>query len=655
MIEDTFKYYKSILNFHLKESKELKSMNFLKRPSNKSDFSSGYMATSNLPTIYDKQINTKPQRLRKMGKLGGGTYGRVYQATTDTNLFAPARSTLDTFGSFVFDPVTGQVVHMPKPGQLAAIGTNCGEMVAVKENFVSPSLYQTIGSLRELDMLNIVRDHPYCIQLKNVTYEIPFTDGSLSPHGQGNWISDKVFFVLEKGDMDGDKYIRPSTLSNGMPVVRLVNERKLFAVQVLLGLEFMHSRGIYHRDLKPHNIICFMNNHGDLTHAKVCDFGLTQYYCKQTMSLANVVTLWYRAPEISLSREYNYKVDVWSMGCILFELFSSDNKRFMQPSSDKLLLNSVIEKLPFPSEYYEAAQQLFNGELIKPYDRYQQSLRSIDQQLNYTQSQIAQFNSCQLGGKPNSGSFSQLVDLIEHCLVVNPEKRYSVSECLNHSFFDGYKELIDQTRTLYGINSDGEWITKPQAVLTFNNNSVRERGMEWFGIIYSNRINQPTCNWYSHRIFLHSIEMFDRYVCLVNPPNTTSQSDIVVYVNTFMFMNAKYFRMMVDEYGLNYFATGIYPQELPLFQHRAQQFEEHVVRDVFKCVIYQPTIFEAACEFLTENAITYIIKLLLKGKIPSGTPLNNIYSMYIGNIDQANKTSSPMPSPQAPTVTIVKK
>lgn len=643
-----------------KESEELKSMNFLKGPPNQFDLFSGNMATSKLPTIYDKQVVDKNPPLRKLGRIGGGTYGRVYQATTDMNIF-PSHTNFgfSPLDSFLFNSVAKQMTNYnPKPGQMVSVNDpgSQGEVVAVKENFVSPNLYQTIGSLRELDMLNIVKNHPYCIQLKNITFEVPYAggDGALSPidQGQSNWISDKVFFILEKGDMDGDKYIRPPP-SNGMPVVRLVNERKLFAVHILLGIEYMHSRGIYHRDIKPHNIICFMNTHGDLTHAKICDFGLTQYYCRQSMSLPGFVTLWYRAPEISLAKDYDYKVDVWSAGCILFELFASGNRRFMQPNSDEILINSLIEKLSFPSEYYFLAQQLYTG-ITRSYDRFQQIRQSIEQQLNYTQSQIYQFNSCQLGGKPNSGSFSQLVNLIEHCLVVNPKNRYTVSQCLNHPFFDGYKELIDQTRTLYGINYDGEWITKPPALLTFNSGLVRKKGMQWFEIIYSNRVNPPTCSWYSHRIFLHSLEMFDRYLMLTNPSDNTSQSDIVVAINTFLFMCAKYFRVMVDEYGLNYFATGIYPEELNLFRVRAQNFEEYVVKDVFKFTIYQPTIFEVANEFLTENSIAYIIKLILREEIPSGTPLNGIYSMISENINQTNRTPSPLPSPsRTPIVSII--
>src|SRR5690606_840245 len=92
----------------------------------------------------------------------------------------------------------------------------------------------------------------YCIQLKDVFYEPPFSDGSLSPANK-DWVSDKAFFVLEKGQLDGDKYIRS-------PLAPLVNDRKMFATHIFLAVEFLHSRGVYHRDLKPANVICFLNS-----------------------------------------------------------------------------------------------------------------------------------------------------------------------------------------------------------------------------------------------------------------------------------------------------------------------------------------------------------------------------------------------------------
>lgn len=581
-----------------------------------------------LPTVFDNV--KKPVRLRKMNRLGSGTYGRVYQAIADN---AKMHNLV-----FVTDTLTGKIN--------ARTESASDEFVAVKRNFVSPSFDKTIGCLRELHFLHMFKDHPYCVHLKDVSYEPPFTDGVLSPPGEREWITDKVFFVLEKCDIDGDKYIRGS-------VAPLVNERKLFAVQVLLGIEFMHSRGVYHRDLKPQNILCFIRPNGELNCAKLTDFGLAQYHSTQSMSMPGFVTLWYRAPEIALNKEFDYKVDTWSMGCILFELFSSGNRKFMQPATDDALINSVIERLPFPRDYYILAQQLYPGKIHRSYDIVQQTRRTLEQQLAYTGSQIAQFNSDRLGGKPNSGTFAQLVDLLEHCLSVEPENRLTISQCLNHPFFQGYRELINQNRTLYGINSDGEWILRPEPVFNYNDCPVRTRGMQWFITIYTNRLNTPISIWYSHRIFFHALEMFDRYIMLTNPSSNTPESDLVVWINTFMFMSAKYFRIMVTDLGLSYFATGIYPEEFYIFRNRAQKFEEHVVRDVFKCNIYEPTIYETAGDFLTETSIAYLIKILTKNQIPSNISLKTIWSMYTDTLNQVNRIVSPISSPTTHSVSLL--
>ena len=112
--------------------------------------------------------------------------------------------------------------------------------------------------------------------------------------------------------------------------------------QLLCSLKFLASAKIIHRDLKPENIL--IDSLGNL---RISDFGLARYYRKKAKDYSDfpktelagylremqtsrkskvremsphVVSRWYRAPEVILLQRYDSKIDLWSLGCILFEL-----------------------------------------------------------------------------------------------------------------------------------------------------------------------------------------------------------------------------------------------------------------------------------------------------------------------------------------------
>eukprot|EP00049_Salpingoeca_infusionum_P019475 m.362031 g.362031 ORF g.362031 m.362031 type:complete len:292 (+) comp20051_c0_seq1:170-1045(+) len=123
----------------------------------------------------------------------------------------------------------------------------------------------------------------------------------------------KLYLVFEYLDKDLKKFMDDT---EGYLSSRLV---KSYLRQLLLGIEFCHNHRILHRDLKPQNLL--IDSHGNI---KLADFGLARAFGIPIRSYTHeVVTLWYRAPEILLgTRQYACPVDIWSIGCIFAEMAS---------------------------------------------------------------------------------------------------------------------------------------------------------------------------------------------------------------------------------------------------------------------------------------------------------------------------------------------
>jgi serine/threonine protein kinase len=120
----------------------------------------------------------------------------------------------------------------------------------------------------------------------------------------------KLCLVFEFLDQDLKRYIDKN--KNITPY-----QVKSFMHQLIAGIAYCHSHRVLHRDLKPQNLL--IDKTGCL---KLADFGLARAFGVPVGVITHeVVTLWYRAPEILLgSRTYSTPVDLWSAGCIFAEL-----------------------------------------------------------------------------------------------------------------------------------------------------------------------------------------------------------------------------------------------------------------------------------------------------------------------------------------------
>mmetsp|Transcript_6691 Transcript_6691/g.7290 ORF Transcript_6691/g.7290 Transcript_6691/m.7290 type:complete len:377 (-) Transcript_6691:100-1230(-) len=125
------------------------------------------------------------------------------------------------------------------------------------------------------------------------------------------------------------------------PFIKQLKARhiKCYVKQLLEGLHYLHKNNVLHRDIKASNLL--INNRGEL---KLADFGLARPISSKGGNYTNnVITLWYRPPELLLgSHNYKASVDCWSVGCILAELI---NKMPLFPGKNEIDQLDLIWRL----------------------------------------------------------------------------------------------------------------------------------------------------------------------------------------------------------------------------------------------------------------------------------------------------------------------
>ena len=131
-------------------------------------------------------------------------------------------------------------------------------------------------------------------------------------------------------------------------------------VQLCMSLEYIHKRKILHRDLKSQNVFMTRNNT-----LKLGDFGISKVL-ENTNDQALTVqgTPYYMSPEVCQSKPYNYTSDIWSLGCVLYEMITL--KPPFQASSMKGLFKRVcsgkIQRIPktYSLELWTIVKQMLN-------------------------------------------------------------------------------------------------------------------------------------------------------------------------------------------------------------------------------------------------------------------------------------------------------
>lgn len=240
-------------------------------------------------------------------------------------------------------------------------------------------------AIREISLLKELQ-HPHIVCLEDVLLQ-----------------ESKLYLVFEFLSMDLKKYM------DSIPSGQTLDKKlvKSYMYQITDGILFCHEHRVLHRDLKPQNLL--IDRKGLI---KIADFGLARAFgIPIRIYTHEVVTLWYRAPEVLLgSSRYSCPIDMWSVGCIFAEMITK--RPLFHGDSEIDQLFRIFRTMGTPTD------EIWQGV-----------------------SKLPDYKPTFPSWKANSMPISQSsigkhgMELLEKMLVYDPVKRISAKEAINHPYF----------------------------------------------------------------------------------------------------------------------------------------------------------------------------------------------------------------------------
>ena len=337
-----------------------------------------------------------------------------------------------------------------------------GDVYSLYDNYavkLFKDLSNSESNIREVSMLKYL-NHPNIVKIK----------------GYCN-IDDNFLIIMEKAKF---------SLYYAIEDVKK-EQRPYIIFQILSALKYIHSKNIAHRDIKPQNILIF--NDIDV---KICDFGCAKQGILQgDTHTEEVVTIWYRAPEVILnSGKYDYSVDIWATGVLLLQLICGEEFPLNGDCNIRQLFR-IFKLLGTPNEKsWEGLSKLEHWNETFP--KFKSNFDNIINKYDVTEDEK---------------------NILKQMLSWSPH-RITANDALNHPYFNNIKSYftnkyqIYQTEILETKNKE----ETEKNILDFN--QYRQHLFGWLWNVYVEEQLRPST-------LLTAYKLIDFYYSNIIPDNKT--------------------------------------------------------------------------------------------------------------------------------------
>ncbi|XP_028825397.1 pre-mRNA processing factor 4Bb [Denticeps clupeoides] len=208
-----------------------------------------------------------------------------------------------------------------------------------------------------------------------------------------------------------------------------------YSQQLFLALKLLKRCNILHADIKPDNILVNESK----TILKLCDFGSASHIADGDIT-PYLVSRFYRAPEIIIGKPYDYAIDMWSVGCTLYELYTgrilfpgSSNNHMIKLAMDLKgkMPNKMIRKGLFKDQHFDQNLNFLYIEVDKVTEREKVTVMST---INPTKDLLSDLIGGQRLPEDQRKKVILLKELLDGTLMLDPAKRISINQALQHPF-----------------------------------------------------------------------------------------------------------------------------------------------------------------------------------------------------------------------------